>query len=251
MLLTLTLDGEDQLTIPKAVQRHPIRGDYEHVDLIAVRLGERVTIDVPLVLTGHIAPGAMLGQEYTTVQVEAEATHLPTEIEVSIEGLDAGAHITAGDLNLPTGTTLVTDAETLLLNVVSAPTAEDIEADTAGAIAELGIVEEPADRCRRRRGRSRRVLGRTAASGGCACGAGFALATRGPDCHDRRALPDRRARQPGPSVCRHPAQRRVPGRRRAGRRGRPVVQGAQGAQPTSSRAGWPASRWCWPSRGPT
>jgi len=142
VLLTLSLDGKDELTIPKAVQRHPIRGDYEHVDLIAVRRGERVTIDVPLLVTGDIAPGAMLGQEHTTVQVEAEATHLPSEIEVSVEGLDAGAHITAGDLKLPSGTTLVTDAETLLLNVVTAPTAEDIEADTAESIAELGIVED-------------------------------------------------------------------------------------------------------------
>jgi large subunit ribosomal protein L25 len=144
VLLTLSLEGKDELTIPKAVQRHPIRGDYEHVDLIAVRRGERVTIDVPLVISGDVAPGAMLGQEHTTVQVEAEATHLPNEIEVSVEGLDAGAHITAGDLTLPSGATLVTDAETLLLNVTTAPTAEDIEADTAESIAELGIVEEPA-----------------------------------------------------------------------------------------------------------
>ncbi len=142
VLLTLTVDGKDELTIPKAVQRHPIRGDFEHVDLIAVRRGERVTIDVPLLVTGDIAPGAMLGQEHTTVQIEAEATHLPSEIEVSVAGLDAGAHITAGDLTLPSGTTLVTDAETLLLNVVTAPTAEDIEADTAESIAELGIVED-------------------------------------------------------------------------------------------------------------
>jgi large subunit ribosomal protein L25 len=144
VLLTITLDGKDEFTIPKAVQRHPIRGDFEHVDLIAVRRGERVTIDVPLVITGDVAPGAMLGQEHTSVQVEAEATHLPSEIEVSVEGLDAGAHITAGDLTLPAGATLVTDAETLLLNVSTAPTAEDIEADTAESIAELGIVQEPA-----------------------------------------------------------------------------------------------------------
>jgi large subunit ribosomal protein L25 len=142
VLLTLSLEGQDQLTIPKAVQRHPIRGDFEHVDLIAVRVGEKVTIDVPLVLTGEVAPGGMLGQEYTSVQVEAEATHLPTEIEISIEGLEPGAHITAGDLILPTGTTLVTDAETLLLNVSTAPTAEEMEADTAESISDLGIVED-------------------------------------------------------------------------------------------------------------
>ncbi|MBV9822425.1 MAG: 50S ribosomal protein L25/general stress protein Ctc, partial [Actinobacteria bacterium] len=144
VLLTLSVDGKDELTIPKSVQRHPIKGNFEHVDLIAVRRGERVTIDVPLLVTGDIAPGAMLGQEHTTVQVEAEATHLPTEIEVSVDGLDVGAHVTAADLRLPSGVTLVTDAETLLLNVTAAPTAEEIEADTASSIAELGIVEEPA-----------------------------------------------------------------------------------------------------------
>jgi len=144
VLLTLTLDGKDEFTIPKSIQRHPIRGDFEHVDLIAVRRGERVTIDVPLHVTGDVAPGAMLGQEHTSVQVEAEATHLPTGIDVSVDGLDVGSHVTAGDLSLPSGATLVTDAETLLLNVVAAPTAEDIEADTAASIAELGIVEEPA-----------------------------------------------------------------------------------------------------------
>ena len=145
VLLTITLDGKDEFTIPKAVQRHPIRGDFEHVDLIAVRRGERVTVEVPLVVSGDVAPGAMLGQEHTTVQVEAEATHLPSEIEVSVEGLDVGAHVTAGDLNLPAGATLATATETLLLNVIAAPTAEEIEADTAESIAELGIVEEPAE----------------------------------------------------------------------------------------------------------
>jgi len=142
VLLTLSLDGKDELTIPKAVQRHPIRGDFEHVDLIAVRVGEKVAIDVPLVVTGDVAPGGMVGQEHTTVHVEAEATHLPTEIEVSVEGLEPGAHITAGDLNLPAGTTLVTDAETLLLNITAAPTAEEMESDTAESISELGIVED-------------------------------------------------------------------------------------------------------------
>jgi len=142
VLLTLSVDGKDELTIPKSVQRHPIRGNFEHVDLIAVRRGERVTIDVPLHVTGDIAPGAMLGQEHTTVQVEAEATHLPNEIEVSVDGLDVGAHVTAADLRLPSGVTLVTDPETLLVHVSAAPTAEQLEAETAEAAGELGIVED-------------------------------------------------------------------------------------------------------------
>jgi large subunit ribosomal protein L25 len=142
VLLTLSLDGEDQLTIPKAIQRHPIRGEFEHVDLLAVRLGEKVTIDVPLTLVGEIAPGGLLAQDANNVTVEAEATHLPTEIEISIEGMQVGTTITAADLTLPAGTTLVTDPETLLIAVGAAPTAEDIEADVADAASELGIVED-------------------------------------------------------------------------------------------------------------
>ncbi len=142
VLLTLSLDGEDQLTIPKAIQRHPIRGEFEHVDLLAVRLGEKVTIDVPLVLVGEIAPGGLLAQDANSVTVEAEATHLPTEIEISIEGMQVGTTVTAADLTLPSGTTLVTDPETLLIAVGAAPTAEDIEADVAVAAEELGIVED-------------------------------------------------------------------------------------------------------------
>jgi large subunit ribosomal protein L25 len=136
------VDGSDQLTIPKSIQRHPIRGEFEHVDLLAVRRGEKVTVDVPLVLTGHIAPGGLLGQDHTTVTLEAEATHLPTEIEVSIDGLEIGSHITAGDLKLPSGSTLVTDAETLLVSVSTAPTEADLEAEVAEAAEELGIVED-------------------------------------------------------------------------------------------------------------
>jgi large subunit ribosomal protein L25 len=149
VLLTLSVEGKDELTIPKAMQRHPIKGEYEHVDLISVRIGEKVTIDVPLVLTGAIAPGGLLGQDHTSVTVEAEATHLPTEIEVSIEGLEVGAHITAGDLILPAGSTLVTDAETLLVNVSQAPTEADMAAATevsaeAEAAAEAVTTEEAA-----------------------------------------------------------------------------------------------------------
>jgi len=142
VLLTLALEGKDQLAIPKAIQRHPIRGEFEHVDLLAVRRGEKVSIDVPLSVVGEIAPGGLLNVEHNAVTVEAEATHLPTEIEVSVAGLEVGTQITAADLSLPTGCTLVTDGETLLLSVSTSPTAEDLEAETAGAASELGIVED-------------------------------------------------------------------------------------------------------------
>ncbi|MGX7678015.1 50S ribosomal protein L25/general stress protein Ctc [Jatrophihabitans sp. DSM 45814] len=142
VLLTLSVDGKDELALPKAIQRHPIKGDYEHVDLIAVRSGEKVTVEVPLVLQGDIAPGGLLAQDHTTVAVEAEATHLPTEIVVVIEGLEVGVVINAGDLVLPEGSVLVTDADALILQVNGAPTAEDIEEDIAAGATELGIVED-------------------------------------------------------------------------------------------------------------
>ncbi len=142
VLLTLDLEGGEQLALPKAIQRHPIKGEFEHIDLLAVRRGEKVTIDVPLHVTGDVAPGGLLNQDSTTVTLEAEATHLPSEIEVSVEGLEIGAQITAADLSLPSGSTLVTEAETLLLSVGTAPTAEDLEAETAEAAEELGIVED-------------------------------------------------------------------------------------------------------------
>jgi large subunit ribosomal protein L25 len=142
VLLTLALEGQEQLAIPKAIQRHPIRGEFEHVDLLAVRRGEKVSIDVPLAVTGEVVSGGLLNVEHNMVSVEAEATHLPTEIEVSVAGLEVGTQITAADLTLPAGCTLVTDAETLLLSIGTAPTAEDMEGETAESAAELGIVED-------------------------------------------------------------------------------------------------------------
>jgi large subunit ribosomal protein L25 len=142
VLLTLDLDGADQLAIPKAIQRHPIKGIYEHVDLLAVRRGEKVTIDVPLIVIGEIVRGGLLAQEHTSVSVEAEATNLPTGIEVNIEGLEIGSHITGADLALPAGATLAGEPDQMLLLIQEAPTAEELEAETAEAAGELGIVED-------------------------------------------------------------------------------------------------------------
>jgi large subunit ribosomal protein L25 len=140
--LTLTVDGKDELTIAKAIQRDPIKGVYEHIDLLAVRSGEKITVELPLVVVGDVAPGGLLAQEHSSVSVEAEATHLPTELEVSVEGLGIGSQITAGDLVLPEGTTLVTDPEALVLHVGASPTAEDLEGEVAEAAEALGIVAD-------------------------------------------------------------------------------------------------------------
>ena len=132
VLLTLSLDGAEELAIPKAIQRHPIKGVYEHVDLLAVRRGEKVTIDVPIVIVGEVARGGLLGQESNAVSVEAEATQLPSEIEVNVEGLEIGSHVTAGDLTMPSGATLVTDPQQVLVLIQEAPTAAELEEEIEG-----------------------------------------------------------------------------------------------------------------------
>jgi large subunit ribosomal protein L25 len=142
VLLTLDVDGGEQLAIPKSIQRHPIKGYFEHVDLLAVRRGEKVTVDVPVHIVGDVVPGGLLNNENTTISVQAEATHIPTGFEVSIEGLEIGRHITAGDIELPTGSSLVTPADSVVLIIAEAPTAEQVEAEMAEAAGELGIVED-------------------------------------------------------------------------------------------------------------
>jgi large subunit ribosomal protein L25 len=142
VLITLDIEGDEQLVIPKAIQRHAIKNIYEHVDLVAVRRGEKVTIDVPLSVVGDVIVDGMLAQERTSVSIEAEATHLPNQIEISIEGVAIGTQITGGDLTLPAGSVLAGDPGQVLLIIQEAPTAEQIEAEMAEAAGELGIVED-------------------------------------------------------------------------------------------------------------
>lgn len=133
VLLTLDIEGGEQLAIPKSIQRHPIKGYFEHVDLLAVRRGEKVTVDIPLNLIGDVVSGGLLNQEHTTVSVEAEATHLPGGVDVDVAALEVGSQVTAGGLNLPSGVALVTDPETVLLIIAEAPTAADMEGEPAEA----------------------------------------------------------------------------------------------------------------------
>ncbi|WP_432505512.1 50S ribosomal protein L25/general stress protein Ctc [Kineococcus arenarius] len=141
-LLEIDLEGERHLTLPKDVQRDPIKGFIEHVDLITVRRGEKVTVDVTLVLTGEAAGNTIVNQELTTLSVEAEATHLPESFEVSVEGLEAGSQIAAGDVPLPEGTTLAGDPAQLVVVVQGAASAAQAEAELEGLEAEAGIVRE-------------------------------------------------------------------------------------------------------------
>jgi len=123
------LPGGNQLVLPKAVQRHPIKGLIEHVDLIMVRRGEKVTVDVPIQVSGEIAPGGLLDQQLIQISLEAEATNIPHAIEVDVEGMEIGASVHASDLTLPSGVTLAVEPEVLVLHVLAAPTAEQLEAD--------------------------------------------------------------------------------------------------------------------------
>ena len=123
------LSGGAQLALPKAVQRDPIKGYVEHVDLLTVRRGEKVTVDIPVTVVGEVAPDGMLDQQLVQISVEAEATNIPGGIEVDVEGMAIGASVHASDLRLPAGVTLADDPELLVVHVLASPTAEQIEAD--------------------------------------------------------------------------------------------------------------------------
>ncbi len=137
------LPGGAELALPKAVQRDPLRGFLEHVDLLIVKRGEKVTVEIPIQLTGEIIPGGLLDQQLVQISVEAEATRIPQSIEVDLEGMDVGASVHAGDLKLPRGVTLAAEPQILVLHVIAAPTAEQMEADL-GAPAEAGEAQAPA-----------------------------------------------------------------------------------------------------------
>lgn len=134
------LDGVTELALPKAVQRDPIKGTVEHVDLLLVRRGEKVTVDIPVVTTGEIGPDGLLDLQLVQIPVEAEATNIPASIEIDVEGMPVGAAVNAGELTLPSGVSLAVDAETLVLHVIAAPTAAQLEAE-AGLVTEAPAAE--------------------------------------------------------------------------------------------------------------
>jgi len=144
-LLELDLDGKTHLALTKQVQIDPITRHLEHIDFVAVRRGEKVTVEIPVHLNGEAARDTLVVTETSTVQVEAEATHIPEYIEVDIEGAEAGTQIHASDLELPKGSSLLLDAETLIVNITEAPTVEMIEAELEEAEAEAGIEREESE----------------------------------------------------------------------------------------------------------
>ncbi|MER7330355.1 MULTISPECIES: 50S ribosomal protein L25/general stress protein Ctc [unclassified Micromonospora] len=143
-------DGTQVLALPKAIQRDPIKDTFEHVDLLLVRRGEKVTVEVPVQLTGEAAKDTLIVHDHDTLSVTAEATKVPDHLEASIEGLEAGNQITAGDVELPAGVELAADPELPVAAVTAAPTAEQLEAtlpevEEAAEEAEAEVGEETAE----------------------------------------------------------------------------------------------------------
>jgi large subunit ribosomal protein L25 len=144
-------DGTSALALAKAIQRDPVRDTYEHVDLLLVRRGEKITVDVRVVLTGEAARDTLVNHEQQTLAIIADATQLPDHLEASIEGLEAGSHVTAADVKLPEGVELAADPELIIAIVNVSPTEMEVEpeaeaaeegAPTVGAPAE-GVTPEP------------------------------------------------------------------------------------------------------------
>ena len=142
-VLELDIDGKIQLALVKDVQKDPVRQIIEHIDLIVVRKGEKVTVDVTIHLEGEAAPGTLVNQDSNTVSLEAEATHIPESIVVNIEGAEDGFHVFAKDLVLPTGSSLVTDGDTLIV-AVSTAAEQDLGEASDEAPAEEGATEDAA-----------------------------------------------------------------------------------------------------------
>ena len=139
-VVTLNIGGTPQLALTKTVVAHPIRPYIEHIDLLMIRRGEKVVVEVGVIVTGDAAPGTLVTQELNSIELEADVSSIPEQIEVSVEGLRVGTQIQASDVTLPEGSELRTDPEILVVHVVAAPTEEQLEAelDTEGA----GVVED-------------------------------------------------------------------------------------------------------------
>jgi large subunit ribosomal protein L25 len=135
-VLTLDIAGNEQYALTKALEIHPIRRNIQHADLLVVRRGEKVNVEVNVIVEGEAAYGTLVTQDANTIEIEAEALSIPESLTVSVEGAEIGTQFTAGAITLPSGVTLISDPETLVVNVVAAPTAEDLESEGAGEAAE-------------------------------------------------------------------------------------------------------------------
>ena len=143
-VLTLEIDSASELALTKTVTTHPIKNYIEHVDLLLVKRGEKVSVEIPVLVTGDASPGTLVTQDLTTLEVSVEALHIPDQVELSIQDAAAGLQVFAKDVALPAGAELVTDPDALVIAVNVAPTAEDLEGDTETAEAPAATDEADA-----------------------------------------------------------------------------------------------------------
>jgi large subunit ribosomal protein L25 len=141
-VLTLDIAGKEQLALTKALDIHPIRRSIQHADLLVVRRGEKVTVEVNVVVEGEAVSGSLVTQDTNSIEIEADVQAIPDHLTVSIEGAEIGTQFTASSITLPSGVTLVSDPEMLVVNVVAAPTAEEMEGEGAGEEAAAAEGEE-------------------------------------------------------------------------------------------------------------
>ncbi|WP_243073567.1 50S ribosomal protein L25/general stress protein Ctc [Microbacterium sp. SS28] len=146
-VLELEVDGTQQLTLVKDVQKDPVHQIIEHIDLLVVKKGEKVQVDVPIVVVGEPAAGTIANLDAVSISLEVEATHIPENIELDVEGLEDGTHITAADLKLPAGATLAADGDVLIVAIATpgAGAADEIEAADEAAAAEQSEAAEVAE----------------------------------------------------------------------------------------------------------
>jgi large subunit ribosomal protein L25 len=143
-VLTLQLsDGTEAIALPKSIQRDPIRNTYEHADLLLVRRGEKVTVEIPVHLVGEAAPGTLVIHEQDRLAINADATRLPNELQVSVDGLQVGARVSAGEVTLPDGAELAADPATVIVIISVAPTAEQMESEGAGEVSAEAVEPAP------------------------------------------------------------------------------------------------------------
>src|SRR6202008_3850228 len=125
-VLTLDIEGKEQLALTKALDIHPIRRSIQHVDLLVVRRGEKVTVEVNVVVEGEAVPGTLVTQDTSTIEIESDVQAIPEQLTVSVEGAEIGTQFTAGSIELPSGVSLISDHGMLVVNVVAAPTEEEL-----------------------------------------------------------------------------------------------------------------------------
>lgn len=144
-VLTLDIEGNEQLALTKSIEIHPIRRNIQHADLLVVRRGEKVAVEVTVVVEGDARPGTLVNQESNVIEIEADVQSIPEQLALSIEGAKEGTQILASHIELPSGVTLISDPDLLVVNVITAPTEEDLEADGAGEVTETATDKDAAE----------------------------------------------------------------------------------------------------------